>query len=94
MSTSSDKNSTALTKTVNIVSGIPSTIPKEAIHIKKLDDGYSIQVKHDIEEEKDGMKSYRSFSYACEEHFGKPVNNVDGHFNEKGKFVVDVDFKK
>jgi len=84
------KNEISAKKTIAIA--IPNSIPEKEIKLKKLEDGYSIKVAHEYRNKMENGESFSSFSYEAEEHYGKKVKDVNGCFDEKGGYKVNVLF--
>ena len=87
------KDSTACTcPSLTIPTDLTTKVPESEIKIKKFDDGFSLEVKHSHTSQKKGSYYESNYSFYKEEHFGRPVNDVKGMFNDSGNYEIKVDF--
>ncbi|KAM0680228.1 hypothetical protein GINT2_001613 [Glugoides intestinalis] len=75
-----------------IVIQIPESLSKDMIKLIKLEDGYRVHAAHK-QSKKDNKETIEtSLVYESEEHYGIPVKEVTGDFNEDGSYEVNIVF--
>lgn len=81
-------------KNISVETSLTTKIPKDEIVVEQLKDGFKLKVQHSHSAKAKNSWYESAFSYSKEEHYGREVESVEGKFNEKGNYTVDVKFKE